>query len=121
MRYKLIMLKDYQIQYLNLEKKRKLFEEARKKSYSCQIDYLNCKESAQRQASDLTFEELLDQKLNDGCHCVFIYRPKISESFPEHYDVGFSTFEAIPHYLFLELSVKDATELINKFKLKTIV
>ena len=115
------MLKDYQIQYLEIEQKRKLFEDAKKASYSCKIDYLNCKESIQRQPSELTFEELIKQKLNDGCHCVFIYRPKISEAFPEHYDIGFSTFEQIPHYLFLELTIEDATGLIKKFNLKEII
>jgi len=75
-------------------KAKKVLGEAISLSKKVLVDQLDCRVSFCRQPTDKTVEEILNMGLNEKpTHYHFIYRPKLSEMFDEHFDVGLSTMK----------------------------
>jgi len=109
----------YNTQGLSLDTKRRIFTDAKQKSFRWWVDVLDCSKSISRQRIEMDFNEIL-AKLSDSCHFVFINRKGFNET--EYLvETGFSTMEGKSDY-FLWIHMKEdyLNEFVKKFQLQSI-
>lgn len=106
----------YDLSEFNIDTIKEIMVEANELSFNSHVDKLDCSISPARQSISMKPEEAINTLLTQGCHIVFIKRCFFNDD--PYFEVGFSTFSEIPHYLFLNISVEHGEKLIKKYNIQ---
>lgn len=101
-------------------KAKAIFEEAISLAKCVRVDQLDCSVSCARQNTDKTIQEVLQLGLKDKrTFYNFVIRAP-QDNFPARTDIGLSTGGPISYFLWIDINIDKAREMINKYKLKQI-
>lgn len=103
------------------DKAEELWRDAIKVARSVRVDQLSPGSFA-RSKTDKTVDEVIDIIINsDRPHLVFIERQPIWKGTEPYYDIGGSTMCYSPEYfLWIEVHIPEAEQLVEKYQLKRL-
>ena len=102
------------------KKAKKVMEEAISLANSVKTDELDCNISFARKSTDKTSLEVLRMGLkNDNTLWIFVIR-KNPEYYPPHTDIGCRTGRDPEYFLWIDMDIDKAMEIVKKYKLKQL-
>jgi hypothetical protein len=117
-------IEQYQYEQYNISQNNQHFEidaEAKSLAYLSWLDVLNCDISWARQATEKTYDELIEIFKNSKfkLHAVLIMRKGMARDEPEYYfEVGISNMSlGVKYFTHHYITAKDGFKLIKKYKL----
>jgi len=107
---------------LSRSKAKKVIQEAMAISKSISVDELDCSKSYARQPTLKTSDEIFDMALKDKVSFwYFAIRYSLNDkNKPLKTDIGLSTGSAVVYFLWIDIDVKEAYKIAEKYKLKLL-